>query len=59
MAEFVAIKPAFYRGSRVRVGQKIQLPSDFEGSWAEPAKPAKPAEAKKAPARKKAAKKKN
>lgn len=28
-----AIKPAFYNGTRVRVGDEMELPNDFKGSW--------------------------
>jgi hypothetical protein len=29
----VAIKPAFYNGSRVRPGVELEVPSDLKGSW--------------------------
>lgn len=45
-----AISPAFYNGSRVRVGDVVDVPEGFKASWAAPvdsvktpAKPAKPA----------------
>lgn len=44
-----AISPAFYNGSRVRVGDVVDVPEGFKASWAAPvdsvktpAKPAKP-----------------
>ena len=44
-----AIQPAFFNGSRVRVGQELDVPSGTKGSWfvrtedfKEPAKKAKP-----------------
>ncbi len=29
----VAIKPAFYNGTRVRVGDALEVSDDFKGSW--------------------------
>lgn len=29
----VAIKPAFYRGRRVRVGDELDIPENEKGSW--------------------------
>lgn len=29
----VAIKPAFYNGTRVRVGDEVEVTDDFKGSW--------------------------
>lgn len=31
--EVIAIKPAFYDGNRVRVGDKLEVPSTLKGSW--------------------------
>lgn len=46
----IAIKPAFYNGSRVREGDQLDVPDGFKASWATPvdsvktpAKAAKPA----------------
>lgn len=48
----IAISPAFYNGSRVRVGTVVEVPEGFKASWASPVesvkatpkatKPAKP-----------------
>lgn len=32
--EYVVTKKAFYRGDTVDVGDEIDLPADFNGSWA-------------------------
>lgn len=44
-----AIQPAFFNGSRVRVGQELDVPSGMKGAWfvrtedfKEPAKKGKP-----------------
>ena len=44
-----AIQPAFFNGSRVRVGQELDVPSGMKGTWfvrtedfKEPAKKGKP-----------------
>lgn len=29
----VAIQPAFYNGSRVRVGAEVEVPDNLKGSW--------------------------
>lgn len=34
----IAIAPAFYQGSRVRVGAEVEVPSGFKASWAAPVK---------------------
>jgi hypothetical protein len=34
--KIVAIKPAFYNGRRVRVGQEFEIPSGLKGSWFAP-----------------------
>lgn len=43
----IAIAPAFYQGSRVRVGAEVEVPDGFKASWASPLEsvkaPAKPA----------------
>ena len=31
--KIVAIKPAFYNGRRVRVGDELDIPQGFKGSW--------------------------
>ena len=31
--KIVATKPAFYNGRRVRVGDELEVPSTFKGSW--------------------------
>lgn len=31
--KIVAIKPAFYNGRRVRVGQELDIPQGSKGSW--------------------------
>ena len=31
--KIVAIKPAFYNGRRVRVGDELDIPEGFKGSW--------------------------
>ena len=31
--KIVAIKPAFYNGRRVRVGDELDIPSGLKGSW--------------------------
>lgn len=28
-----AIKPAFFNGTRIRVGSEVEVPDDFKGSW--------------------------
>lgn len=35
--EFVATAKAFFRGGRIRPGDKFKAPEDFEASWAKPA----------------------
>jgi hypothetical protein len=37
-----AISPAFYNGSRVRVGDVVDVPEGFKASWAAPADSVKP-----------------
>ena len=34
--KIVALKPAFYNGRRVRVGQEFEIPSGLKGSWFAP-----------------------
>ena len=34
--KIVAIKPAFYNGRRVRVGQEFDIPQGSKGSWFAP-----------------------
>lgn len=46
------IKPAFYDGSLLNVGQEINVPETLKGSWfvpSETAKPVKPKPTKEAP----------
>jgi hypothetical protein len=31
----ITVKPAFYLGSRVRVGTELEVPDDMKGSWFE------------------------
>lgn len=47
----IAIKPAFFNGARVRVGDEVDVPESLKASWFAPAetvKAAKPAKAAKA-----------
>lgn len=37
-----AISPAFYNGSRVRVGDVVDVPEGFKASWAAPVDSVKP-----------------
>ncbi len=34
--KIVAIKPAFYNGRRVRVGDELEIPQGTKGSWFAP-----------------------
>ncbi len=34
--KIVAIKPAFYNGRRVRVGDELEIPQGLKGSWFAP-----------------------
>lgn len=44
----IAIKPAFFNGARVRVGQELEVPQGLKASWYAPAEVVKAAEAAKA-----------
>lgn len=49
--KIVAIKPAFYNGRRVRVGDELDIPQGTKGSWFAPAAAPEAKAAKEKPAK--------
>lgn len=49
--KIVAIKPAFYNGRRVRVGDELDIPQGTKGSWFAPVASAEAKTAKEKPAK--------
>lgn len=49
--KIVAIKPAFYNGRRVRVGDELDIPTGTKGSWFAPTGSAEAKASKEKPAK--------
>jgi 16S rRNA U1498 N3-methylase RsmE len=49
--KIVAIKPAFYNGRRVRVGDELEIPQGSKGSWFAPVNSAEAKASKEKPAK--------
>lgn len=49
--KIVAIKPAFYNGRRVRVGDELDIPPGVKGSWFAPVASAEAKATKEKPAK--------